>query len=122
MGTGGHNRYALQGLWGTALGTPATIGVYADGKLPIYVNVPTNNATTSFYLARITPNYAAKILQLNLWDIGDGGTPTLTIVPPPDASNPPTSCTWTCDGSPLPGPTNVSINGCSASNMVERQR
>ena len=118
VGTGGHNRYALQGLWGTALGSPATIGVYADGKLPIYVNVPSNGVTTSFYLARITPNYAGKILQLNLWDIGDGGTPTLTIVPPPDASNPPTSCAWTIDGTPLPGATSVNISGCSASNMV----
>jgi hypothetical protein len=117
LGTGGHNRYAIQAEWGATLGTPATLGVYADGKLPMYVNVPQNNVTTSFYLARITPNYAGKILQLNLWDIGDGGSPTLTIVPPPDAINPPTTCGWTIDGTALPAWTSAVVSGCSASNM-----
>jgi len=118
VNTGGHNRFALQGLWGTALGTPATIGVFADGKLPIYVNVPTIGVSTSFYLARIPPQYAGKILQLNLWDIGDGGSPTLTIVPPPDATNPPTTCNWTIDGTPLPAYTSATISGCSAAGMT----
>jgi Putative Flp pilus-assembly TadE/G-like len=117
---GGHNRAAFRANWGNTYSGAgvANLGVYADGRLPIYVNVPTNNVPTQFYLARIPPNYAGKILQLNLWDIGDGGSPNLTILPPPDATNPPTGCTWLIDGIPLPAFTSASISGCTASGMT----
>jgi hypothetical protein len=119
---GGHNRFALRANWGTDLtaATNSNLGVFADGALPIFDNVVGGATPTSFYLARVTPNYAGKVLQLQLWDIGDvgsGTTITLTIVPPTDAVNPPTTCTWTLDGTALPGATSAVISGCTASGL-----
>ena len=86
----------------------------ADGRLPIYVNV---SANSEFYLARITPDYGGKTLQLNFWDIGDisGGAATVTVVTPGDATSPPTSCTFTRDGGSMVG---VTVSGCTVSGMT----
>lgn len=115
--TGGHNRYSLRAGWvtsPTATPTSGGVGVSADGRLPIYVNV---TAQSEFYLARITPDYQGKTLQLNFWDIGDisNGSATVTVVPPGDASNPPTSCTFTRDGGAMRG---VTTSGCTVSGMT----
>jgi Flp pilus assembly protein TadG len=77
----GHNRFALRATGGS------NIGIYGNGKMGIYANVG-GGALTQFYLARLLPGDAGHTLTLSLFDIGDGGsTGTLTIVPPPDASN-----------------------------------
>lgn len=117
-GTGGHNRFSLRAGWTTST-TPGpldgtNVGLSADGRLPIYANVQGN---AQFYLARITPDYAGKMLQLNFWDIGDisGGSATVTVVAPSDASNPPTSCTFSLDGGPIVGAT---VSGCTVSGMT----
>lgn len=124
IATGGHNRYAIRSNWGSTpytgtLAQKANLGVFADGRLPMFDNVAAGATPTTFYLARITPNYAGKVLQLNLWDIGDvsNGSLTLTIVPPPDATNPPTACSWSIDGSALPAWTSAVVTGCTAAGL-----
>ena len=82
-------------------------------------------STTSFYLARITPQYAGKTLQLNFWDIGDiaaggaynPGQADFTINPPsePMAIHNPTACTFTRDGGAMAG---VTVSGCSVAGMT----
>jgi hypothetical protein len=87
----GHNRFALRATGGS------NIGIFGDGKMGIYANAD-GGSLTQFYLARLLPNDAGHNLNLSLFDIGDGGsTGTLTVVPPPDATN---------NGSP------VVLNGC----------
>jgi len=120
VGTGGHNRFALRAGWGgdpTVNGYGTGLGLAADGRLPIYVNA--SQASTDFYLARITPDYAGKTLQLSLWDIGDvGGSPgtaNMTIQTPTDAVNPPTSCAFTRDGGSMVG---VTVNNCTVSGVT----
>jgi hypothetical protein len=119
-GTGGHNRFALRAGWGgdpTVNGYGTSLGLAADGRLPIYVNA--TQANTDFYLARITPDYAGKTLQLSLWDIGDvGGSPgtaNMTIKTPTDALNPPTTCAFTRDGGSMVG---VTVSGCGVSGVT----
>ena len=125
--TGGHNRFAMRAGWGgdpTVNGYGTGLGLAADGRFPIYVNA--SQATTNFYLARITPDYAGKTLQLSLWDIGDvGGTPgtaDMTIQTPGDAVNPPGSCTFTRDGGSMTGVTvsNCTIRGVTSANYNGR--
>jgi hypothetical protein len=126
-GTGGHNRFAMRAGWGgdpTVNGYGTGLGLAADGRFPIYVNA--SQATTNFYLARITPDYAGKTLQLSLWDIGDvGGTPgtaDMTIQMPGDALNPPTTCTFTRDGGAMTGVTvsNCTVRGVTSANYNGR--
>ena len=86
INTGGHNRYAMR----TGFGTPGTLtfddglGTFADGRLPIYVNQSVTGSTTNFFLARVTPEYAAQVLELEFWDMADGANSDFTIIPPPD--------------------------------------
>ena len=69
------------------------MSVAAGGKLPMYVNLGSSTPVaggTKFDLARVKSSYRGSTLQLNLWDIGDGGkdangNPTvasITINPP----------------------------------------
>ena len=120
VNTGGHNRFALRAGWNgtpTVNGYGTGLGLAAAGRLPIYVNAA--QANTDFYLARITPDYAGKTLQLSLWDIGDvGGTPgtaDMTIKTPTDALNPPTTCAFTRDGGAMVG---VTVSGCKVSGVT----
>lgn len=120
VNTGGHNRFSLRAGWGgnpTVNGYGTNLGLSAAGRLPIYVNA--TQANTDFFLARITPAYAGKTLQLNLWDIGDiGGSPgtaDMTIKTPTDALNPPTACAFTRDGGAMVG---VTVNNCTISGVT----
>jgi hypothetical protein len=122
--TAGHNRYALRAGFvdnpaadrqARGLVDGAGVGLSANGRLPIYVNVTAT--TTEFYLARITPEYAGKTLLLSFWDIADGaGSATVTVVPPSDAVAPPTTCTFSRDGTANMG--GATVTGCTASNMT----
>lgn len=82
--TWGHNRYSIR----AGIGDPVTGGgvrVFANGRLPIYVNAPTG--TAQFFLARVTPSATTRVLNVSLWDISDGGSAgTMRIVPPPDGT------------------------------------
>lgn len=118
-GTGGHNRYTINSFWGTTCCSNVTgLSTFAEGKLPMYVNVATIPSTTNFYLAKITPQYAGKILQLNFWDIADGGTSGIEVLPPSETplAVSPTTCTWTRDGGTNLGA--ATATGCKVTGMV----
>jgi hypothetical protein len=127
--TAGMQRYALRAGWSIPNPDAGTIAiptgtspnetglnVFADGQLPIYAHGTT---TTPFDLARITPEYKGTTLVFDFWDIGDGADESITVTPPPDAVNPPTTCTWTRDGVDLASAgTSATVSGCSVSNMT----
>jgi hypothetical protein len=89
--TGGHNRFSLRAGFGY---NPAPsnvdgsgVGLYANGRLPIYVNQNDGTLTTRFYLARLEPTNANRTLKLTFFDIGDvDGSVTLKILPPEEAT------------------------------------
>lgn len=92
IGTGGHNRFSLRAGFGSspapAAVSTAGVGMFANGRLPIYVNQNDGTRTTDFYLARIAPLNANRTLELNFFDIGDvtNGNVRMTIVPPDEAT------------------------------------
>lgn len=106
ISTGGYNKYMLRAGWGTnpsAAGWNTGVNLFADGRLPIYVNQSDSSISSTFYLARIVPEYAGQMLEIELFDIGDGaGGSTavdLTIVPPPDMTGSGLgTCTFFLDG------------------------
>ena len=125
VSTGGHNRYALR----AGFGSPASptfsddINFFADGRLPIYVNQSTGGAPTNFYLARVTPEYAGQILQLQFYDVADGANSDLTVVPPADRTGDPISaCTFIRDAAPpqVITPGNCTITGLNSANYDGR--
>lgn len=89
--TGGHNRLSLRAGFGNqpAPGDIDTsgVGLFANGRLPIYVNQNDGTQTTRFYLARLEPLNANRTLELTFFDIGDvsGGHVNLRIIPPADS-------------------------------------
>jgi hypothetical protein len=98
--TGGQNRFAMRAGFGTPGGATYASGIslFADGRLPIYVNVSDASATTNFYLARIVPEYAGQLLELELFDLADGAALDLTIQPPADMTGGPIgTCTFIRD-------------------------
>jgi hypothetical protein len=125
--TAGMQRYALRAGWSIpnpdqGTNAPPTsitstgLDVAADSNLPIYVHGTTN---TPFDLVRVTPDEAGATLVVDLWDIGDGSDESIQLVPPPDAVNPPTTCTWTRDGVDLASAgTSAMVSGCTVSNMT----
>jgi hypothetical protein len=103
VNTWGHNRYSIRagfvdGPGRHAVPSGAGVQVYANGRLPIYVNA--DGADTQFHLARVRPGGVERLLNITLWDISDGGSSgSMRIVPPADA---------TLDGAPL-----TTFTGCS---------
>jgi hypothetical protein len=122
---GGHNRFALRAGFGgmavpnnTAAAVPdgSNIGLYGEGRLPIYTNAAAN-ATTNFYLARITPEYAGEVILLSFYDIGDVGSGSVDfdLLPPEDSNVAEFSdCEAERDG---PAYT-VSVSGCGVTGMT----
>ena len=74
-GTAGYNRFAIRGalVSDTNNSSPdgSKVSVYADGKLPIYMNA--TGSQTLFYIARLMPNNASHTLELSFFDVGDAG-------------------------------------------------
>lgn len=129
--TGGYNKFSLRAGFGAPTsGTFATgINFFADGRLPIYVNQAGAGTVTNFYLARIVPEYAGQILELELFDVADGANASLTIVAPADLTgNAITGCTFIRDAAPptvnvsstctQTGLTNASYNGRSLTAQI----
>ena len=97
--------------------------LYANGRLPIYVNAVNADGTAgspSFYLARVLPASSGHALQLSFFDIGDvsNGKTNFQLVPPTDmtiggSSGPTTtSCTFSRDdGATIGNNSNCSISG-----------
>jgi hypothetical protein len=103
VATGGYNRYALRSGFGTpgAAGYSTGLNLYADGRLPIYVNQSVAGLATNFYLARVVPEYAGQTLELEFYDVADGSNGTLTVSRPAEtASSGVGSCTFIRDATP----------------------
>ncbi len=101
--TGGYNKFSLRAGFGSPTDAtfPTGINFFADGRLPIYVNQAGSGTVTNFYLARIVPEYAGQILELELFDVADGANASLTIVPPADLTGSAiTGCTFIRDAAP----------------------
>jgi hypothetical protein len=81
--TGGHNRFSLRAGYDSGVGIPSStdVNIYANGKLPIYVNAA-SDSSPSFYLARILPTAAGRTLILEFFDIGDVGSNSGSPSPP----------------------------------------
>jgi hypothetical protein len=94
----GLNGYAVQAI-STGGVQPA---LYAYGDMGTF-----NNGSGTFYLAEVGPEFAGKILALDLWDPGDVSSGTATIYPKmPSATEPrpvadaPATCTYTSSPDP----------------------
>jgi Flp pilus assembly protein TadG len=87
VNTYGHNRYAIRAGIGTdptAASYRENVKVFANGRLPIYANA--DGANTEFFLARVLPSGADRILQVSLWDLSDGGSGgSMRVLPPSDS-------------------------------------
>ena len=65
------------------------------------MNQSVGGTATNFYLARIVPEYAGQILELEFFDVADGSNGTLTITPPADMTGSGiTGCTFIRDAAP----------------------
>jgi hypothetical protein len=114
---GGHNRFALRAGFGTsALNTTdgSNVAIYASGRLPVYANATGANST--FYLAKIMPYDAGRILRINLWDMGDASAAgTLQVLKPSDFAGTLGNCSFTRDDGQTPDstPSTCSLNNVS---------
>lgn len=119
VATGGHNRLSLRAGFNPGTGIPngANVSLYANGKLPIYVNAG-NNATPTFYLARITPSAAGRTLHLEFFDIGDvsGGTTNMQVLPPSEYAATFAGCTYQRDNAAA-----TAAPTCSQTGMASGQ-
>ncbi len=100
---GGYNRYAIRAGFGSPSSATFATGVnfFADGRLPIYVNQSVASLSTNFYLARVVPEYAGQMLELDFFDVADGSDGTLTVTSPPDMTGSPIAgCTFIRDAAP----------------------
>jgi hypothetical protein len=112
----GSNHFSLRAAWLKNNGQPANNGgvsVFATDTMSLYANA--SGADTRFYLTRIFPGAAGRILKLSFFDTGDASDPgDLTVLPPPDSGlSGFANCTYTRPGSGAvdqPAPT-CSING-----------
>jgi hypothetical protein len=115
--TAGMQRYAIRTGWSIPTNassvTSTGLNIFANGQLPIYAHGTTNQF---FDLARITPQFAGSTLVFDFWDIGDGANESINVTTPPDATNPPTVCSWTRDT--LSSMANAVVSGCTVSNMT----
>ena len=75
----------LRFVGGTGSGDAINVGMFGNGKLPIYAN-RTRDSATNFYLARVlAAGRGSGVLQLHFFDIGDvSGGRYATILPPAD--------------------------------------
>ena len=120
VSTGGHNRYAMRAGFGatgvtTVNGTNVTIS--ARGRLPLFTNA--DQASASFFLARVLPTDAGRTLRVSLYDMGDvsSGSGSLQIMPPADSGLSVFSgCAFTLDGgTPSATPATCKVTNVSKS-------
>ena len=93
ISTQGRNRYSLK----AGFGSPSSptygpnVSISADGRLPMYVNVPPGapstcaGSPTCFYIARVLPEWAGQQLKLDVFDLTDGSAINISFLPPPDS-------------------------------------
>ncbi|MEY2451031.1 MAG: hypothetical protein QOD92_605 [Acidimicrobiaceae bacterium] len=121
---GGQNRYSVRVVNTGTNNVTAGSATYAQTRLPIYTNT-TSSSTPNFFLARLVPggvgSSTGRTLNLEFYDIGDvGGTTTLTVKPPTDATGSTISCSqWTFNGSSAnAAPSGSSFSGCVLSGIT----
>jgi hypothetical protein len=93
IATQGRNRYSLKAGFGLASSPTygSGVSISADGRLPMFVNVPPGAPTTCsgsptcFYIARVLPEWAGQQLQLDVYDLTDGSSIDVSFVPPADS-------------------------------------
>jgi len=115
---GGYNRFAMRAGFGTpSSGTYASgVNLFADGRLPIYVNQSVGGTPTNFYLARVVPEYAGQLLELEFFDVADGSDGTLTVTPPSDMTGSGIAgCTFIRDAAP---PTVTTSTTCKSPTLT----
>jgi hypothetical protein len=82
---GGSNRFAIRVGNGADFSTSNGLHVYGSGKMGAYANA--TGANTQFFLTRVLPGEAGKVLVLNFYDTGDASQPgTLAVLPPVDSN------------------------------------
>jgi Flp pilus assembly protein TadG len=103
---GGANRYAIQVGLGTNYATSNGLRLYGNARMGIYANA--TGADTRFYLTRILPGEAGKVLVLQFFDTGDASSAgDISVLPPPDsnvASGTFASCKYTAPPGNSTGP------------------
>jgi len=82
-GAGGHNRFALR-AFGSNLTDKDSISVAGFDKMGIFANF---TGTTQFFLARVPSTAAGQVLNVRLFDVGDGASGgTITILKPAETA------------------------------------
>jgi hypothetical protein len=82
-GAGGHNRFALR-AFGTGASDKNSISVAGFDKMGIFANFA---GTTQFFLARVPSAAAGQVLNVRLFDVGDGASAgTITILKPAETA------------------------------------
>ena len=80
------------------------------------MNQSIGGAATNFYLARVVPEYAGQILELEFFDVADGSNGTLTVTPPGDMTGSGvTGCTFIRDAAP---PTVTTSTTCTSPTLA----
>ncbi len=118
---GGQNRYSVRVVNANSNTVTPNAQTYANTRLPIYTNT-TSSSTPNFFLARLVPGGGStgRILQLEFYDIGDvGGTTTLTVKPPVEATGSPITCSqWIFNAAPPTAPGGSTFSGCVLSGIT----
>ena len=122
VSTGGHNRFSLRAGFGDAGVTSvsgANLTLSARGRLPLFTNAPGTEA--EFFLARVLPYDAGRVLRISLFDVGDGAGAdpgTLQILPPTEFASTFSGCSFDLDGggSVSSTPSVCRLNGVSENN------
>ena len=91
--TQGRNRYSMKAGFGATTNPSygAGVSISADGRLPMFVNVPPgapstcSGSPTCFYIARVLPEWAGQQLTLDVFDLTDGSAIDVAFVPPADS-------------------------------------
>lgn len=89
---GGHNRFGLRAS-GSGVGDDDAISISGFEKMVMYGNTP--SGTSKFFLARIPSSSNGQILDVHLFDIGDGAQngSTVTVLPPREVDERFSGCT-----------------------------
>ena len=119
---GGQNRYSLRIVDHNTSSVTTGVQAYAETHLPVYTNTTGAN-TPNFYLARLLPGggTSGRKLHLVFYDIGDisGGTTSVVVSPPADATGAPSTCTWTGNGpGGVGGMPTSTVAGCTVSGIT----
>jgi hypothetical protein len=127
----GNNNFSLRAYGGSTAFADTNVSVAGTNKIAIFANSGTASSST-FYLARVLPSASNRVLTLDFYDVADagGGSGTLTVLPPPNATVNGSPITlgqcqytdpaggWQVGKLPLHTPLKNTGNGCSVSGIT----